>query len=192
MLLWLFGSPRLNMDRAVLVKAGTGMLDEDYVGLVEKKVICRYDYTVTNRWLVMTLELNQLDPEGEGFGPDNESIDGQITSGVLITSCILTCQISFRSRLNAPIAVRRSGTTKLFYSLLLAARTAGKQKKSRMKCQDSRDHQTSLAQCKRPRNSREISKSNWNATSWVMVKVKIRRERTQLKEATFFPNLHRQ
>lgn len=192
MLLWLFGSPRLNMDRAVLLKAGTGMLDEDYVGLVEKKVICRYDYTVTNRWLVMTLELNQLDPEGEGFGPDNESIDGQITSGVLITSCILTCQISFRGRLNAPIAVRRSGTTKLFYSLLLAARTAGKQKKLRMKCQDSRDHQTSLAQSKRPRNSREISKSNWNATSWVMVKVKIRRERTRLKDATFFPNLHRQ
>lgn len=192
MLLWLFGSPRLNMDRAVLLKAGTGMLDEDYVGLVEKKVICRYDYTVTNRWLVMTLELNQLDPEGEGFGPDNESIDGQITSGVLITSCILTCQISFRGRLNAPIAVRRSGTTKLFYSLLLAARTAGKQKKLRMKCQDSRDHKISLAQSKRPRNSREISKSNWNATSWVMVRVKIRRERTQLKDATFFPNLHRQ
>lgn len=33
----------------MLIKAGTGMLNEDYVGLVEKKVICRYDYTVTNR-----------------------------------------------------------------------------------------------------------------------------------------------
>lgn len=55
-----------NVHRAVLIKAGTGMLNEDYVGLVQKnaekkilKVICRYVYTVTNRpTALMTSELN--------------------------------------------------------------------------------------------------------------------------------------